>query len=151
VHECVCGHEFSFRVPFPPEKQRKGSGVAGGAAEPPLVSALAVFEFTQAVRIEVFLRTKDHTKGCPEIEGLGVLAQFDSPLEQGTFQVLEPDVAGVLREASRLSAKHTSREGYRAFDILHVAAALSLGARDFLTFDGGQRSLAEAEGLHVPL
>jgi predicted nucleic acid-binding protein len=30
--------------------------------------------------------------------------------------------------------------GHRAFDILHVAAAVYLGADEFLTFDSNQRS-----------
>jgi predicted nucleic acid-binding protein len=34
-------------------------------------------------------------------------------------------------------------------DILHVATALHLGADEFLTFDGNQKTLAEAEGLTV--
>ena len=34
---------------------------------------------------------------------------------------------------------------------LHVATALHLGAKEFLTFDGNQKKLAEAEGLVVPL
>jgi predicted nucleic acid-binding protein len=36
-------------------------------------------------------------------------------------------------------------------DILHVATAIHLGVRDFLTFDGNQKRLAEAEGLVVPI
>ena len=36
------------------------------------------------------------------------------------------------------------------FDILHVAAALTIDAKQFLTFDENQRRLAEAEGLSVP-
>jgi len=32
-------------------------------------------------------------------------------------------------------------------DILHVATALHLGAREFLSFDGNQRKLARAEGM----
>jgi predicted nucleic acid-binding protein len=36
-------------------------------------------------------------------------------------------------------------------DILHVATAVELGAKEFLTFDGNQRKLAEAEGMIVPL
>ena len=36
-------------------------------------------------------------------------------------------------------------------DILHVATAIELGAKEFLTFDGNQKKLAEAEGLVVPL
>ena len=36
-------------------------------------------------------------------------------------------------------------------DILNVATALELGAREFLTFDENQKRLAEAEGLVVPI
>jgi hypothetical protein len=39
--------------------------------------------------------------------------------------------------------------GYRAFDILHVAAALLLEASDFLTFDAKQSRLALAVGLRT--
>jgi len=35
-------------------------------------------------------------------------------------------------------------------DILHVATAIELGAKEFLTFDTDQKKLAEAEGLLVP-
>jgi len=34
-------------------------------------------------------------------------------------------------------------------DVLHVATALHLGAREFLTFDANQRKLAAAEKLKV--
>ena len=61
------------------------------------------------------------------------------------------DWADVHARAIRLSEKHTVSNGNRAFDILHVAIALHLGAREFLTFDERQRRLAEAEGLTVPL
>jgi len=40
--------------------------------------------------------------------------------------------------------------GDRSFDIMHVAAALVIGAKQCLTFDQNQRRLAEAEGLSVP-
>ena len=36
-------------------------------------------------------------------------------------------------------------------DILHVATAIELGSKVFLTFDVNQKKLAEAEGLIVPL
>jgi hypothetical protein len=38
-----------------------------------------------------------------------------------------------------------------AYDILHVATELTLDARELLTFDAGQRLLAEAERMTVPL
>ena len=51
--------------------------------------------------------------------------------------------------AEQLSAQHTGKTGRRAFDILHVATALELEAKQFLTFDGGQSALAKAVGLKV--
>ena len=39
--------------------------------------------------------------------------------------------------------------GHRSLDVLHVATALHLGAREFLTFDANQRKLAAAEKLKV--
>jgi predicted nucleic acid-binding protein len=57
------------------------------------------------------------------------------------------DIASI---AARLSAQYTWTEGYRGFDILHVASALHLGVTEFLSFDTGQRKLAAAEGLKLP-
>jgi predicted nucleic acid-binding protein len=53
--------------------------------------------------------------------------------------------------AKRLSATHTLAGGHRGFDMLHVAAATQLKARQFLTFDANQKKLAESEGLIVPV
>ncbi len=55
----------------------------------------------------------------------------------------------MLRVAERLSAAYTKANGYRAFDILHIATALVLEAEEFISFDGNQRKLAAAEGLRV--
>lgn len=41
--------------------------------------------------------------------------------------------------------------GHRTLDILHVATARHLAARDFLTFDARQKKLAKAIGLRTPL
>lgn len=53
--------------------------------------------------------------------------------------------------AERLSELLKDGGGHRCMDILHVATALELGAREFLTFDENQKRLAEAEGLVVPI
>ncbi len=121
------------------------------AAAPLPMSGFLRYEFTNGVRFEVFRHRSDHTRGYAEPEALRMLADFDLDVERGVFVPMEPECGDVLRRATALSEKHTIREGRRAFDILHVATALSLGAREFLTFDAGQRKLAEAEGLIVPL
>jgi len=61
------------------------------------------------------------------------------------------DWADVASIAERLSGQYTWTEGCRGFDVVHVATALHLGASEFLTFDGKQKQLAEAEGLIVAL
>ena len=45
--------------------------------------------------------------------------------------------------------RHTLTGGHRSLDLLPMATALHLGAREFLTFDTNQRKLAAAEKLKV--
>jgi len=78
-------------------------------------------------------------------------AQFEAAIRQGRLITPPCNLADVLDKATRLSATHTLTKGHRTFDILHVAAALVLGATEFLSFDGNQRTLALAEGLDLPL
>ena len=54
-----------------------------------------------------------------------------------------------FRVASALSRRHSATTGTRSFDILHVAAAKSLRAGEFISFDGRQRALATALALKV--
>jgi len=60
--------------------------------------------------------------------------------------VISADTSGLFS----LYANDVHTGGHRSFDILHVAAALTIDAKQFLTFDENQRRLAEAEGLSVP-
>lgn len=78
-------------------------------------------------------------------------AEFEADRASGRLQIRVCNLADVVDEAKRLSATHTLTGGHRGFDILHVAGALKLEASHFLTFDGNQKKLAEAEGLVVPL
>ena len=56
----------------------------------------------------------------------------------------------MYQRAEELGSASTVSAGHRLADVLHVATAIQLGVRDFLTFDINQRRLAEAEGLVVP-
>jgi hypothetical protein len=52
----------------------------------------------------------------------------------------------VFARARQLSLQTTAILGNRASDILHVAAALELGAEEFYSFDSRQRGLARSMG-----
>ncbi len=67
------------------------------------------------------------------------------------WEVLAPDLQTTLARAEHLILQYTPRTGARSFDLLHVATACQLATREFLTFDANQRTLAESEGLVVPL
>ena len=112
-------------------------------AQPLAVTKLNEFEIGNA------LRFAEYRKLLPAGKSEAHLADFYADILSGKFTDLACNLAVVLAEAKRLSGKYTLRGGYRSFDILHVAAALHLGAREFLTFDANQRKLAKAEGLKI--
>ena len=119
--------------------------------EPLAVTALGLFEFRQSVRWQTFLHRKDAGKGYGDREAARMLADLQSDLASGLLQIAPVDWANVISTAEQLSTRHTGKGGQRAFDVLHVATALELGARDFLTFDARQGALAKAAGLKVKL
>lgn len=115
------------------------------------VTSLVLFEFRQSVRFQIRLWQQDRTRGIPRSQGRQMLTDLQGDLDVGALKVVPASWAQVHALAERLSSHHTETGGHRAMDILHVAAALELGATGFLTFDRNQRRLAEAEGLAVPV
>jgi hypothetical protein len=66
------------------------------------------------------------------------------------FLVLTPVASDELhRKARELSDRHTPTLGTRSLDLLHIAAASILGAKEFFSFDDRQRKAAAGEGLKV--
>jgi hypothetical protein len=113
--------------------------------EPLHVTMLTAFELGNALRFAEFRRLMSGEAAAR------ALAQFESAMAAGRL-VLQPcNLGRVVAVANRLSATHTRAGGHRSFDLLHVAAALEMGADAFLTFDARQRALARAEGLRLPL
>ncbi|MCE0524235.1 MAG: type II toxin-antitoxin system VapC family toxin [Methylacidiphilales bacterium] len=120
-------------------------------SEPLHVGSLLLYEFRQSLRWQEFLYSKDRSKGFDQATGMTALATIQSDLASGAVVIVPVDWSDVHNIAERLSAQYTPREGHRSFDVLHVATALHLGTKEFLTFDGNQKKLAKAEGLKVPL
>jgi len=53
------------------------------------------------------------------------------------------------RRAETLGGAHNEKIGCRSADLFHVASAIELGLKEFLTFDGKQRHIARTVGLKV--
>ena len=101
-------------------------------------------EFRNAIRLQAFRKQLDPA------DVADILHKQALGLETGVYFPAAPALAEVNREVERLGALHTATIGTRTLDILHVAQALVLGLREFLTFDSRQGKLAKAAGLKVP-
>ena len=77
------------------------------------------------------------------------LADFASDFASGHLRQADILWRAALNGAAELSRLHTPKLGTRSLDVLHVACALELKLRHFLTFDERQQQLAAAAGLKV--
>ena len=86
---------------------------------------------------------------------------MDSSTAAGVWTNIETDTRSVftggqqldwgviVSDAEQLLTRYTPQTGTATLDALHVAAARSLGAQTFISFDGKQRELAKLVGLTV--
>lgn len=114
-------------------------------------TSLLLYEFRQSVQFQVFRHSKDAARGYSMSVARNALSTLQANISAGVFRQGQVDWADVHKIAEGLAFKHTAKAGHRSFDVLHVASALHLGVTEFLTFDGNQKKLAEAEGLAVPV
>lgn len=109
-----------------------------------ILSTLTELETVNALELRVFRK---------EISRLDVKASsrnFEEDLRQAIFRLIPlPETA--FERARKISRQTTAKVGTRTADLLHVAAALELGAEGFFSFDQKQGKAAQAEGLTVNL
>jgi len=117
--------------------------------EPLPLTELLQYEFRQSLRFQVWRRAGNPREGVVQADADAALKLLEADLASGVVVVVPCNLVEVLRRADDLSRRHTIANGHRSFDILHVATALQLEAKELLTFDERQRRLAEAEGLKV--
>jgi predicted nucleic acid-binding protein len=77
------------------------------------------------------------------------LAALDDDFSQGRYAQADILWRATLKKAGELSRERTASLGCRSLDVLHVASALELELRKFLTFDLRQQQLARAVGLKL--
>ncbi|MCX6951896.1 MAG: type II toxin-antitoxin system VapC family toxin [Verrucomicrobia bacterium] len=79
----------------------------------------------------------------------GALAALDDDFEQGRLVQADLLWRAALKRAAELSRQHSRTLGTRSLDVLHVASALELGFRTFISFDTRQQNLVRAVGLKL--
>jgi predicted nucleic acid-binding protein len=121
-----------------------------GIGEPLHFTNLLEFEFLQAIELQVWLHSKDKTKGYSRREANRMISDWEKDIATGINRLVSFDMDAVLRHSRSLSSQTTAKGGHRTLDIFHVATAVHLGASKFLTFDARQRALAVHAGLEVP-
>jgi len=112
-----------------------------GAALP--ITLFGRAEIENSVALAVFRR--DMTAAA----GQGAVGDLEADLAAGRLFVADLLWRRALDRAVDLSRKHTPTLGTRALDVLHVASALTLGCKRFVTYDARQARLARAVGLRV--
>lgn len=88
--------------------------------------------------------------GHLDAQGLaGALADLSADFAAGRLHQADLLWRAALNRAAELSQSHTPRLGTRSLDVLHVACALELKLRHFLSLDERQQKLVRAVGLKL--
>jgi predicted nucleic acid-binding protein len=117
------------------------SSIASAHA-PLILSSFCEFEVVNAFSLRVF------REEISEREALGARRKLAMNIESGAYLV-RPLPESAFNLAKALAEKITPSVGVRAADLLHIAAALELGAKSLYTFDQRQHQAAQAAGLKV--
>jgi predicted nucleic acid-binding protein len=107
-----------------------------------LVTPLCELEVINAFGLRVF------RKQATPAEANSALINFEKDLREVVFQ-LRGLPERLFERARQLSQQTTAKLGTRTADLLHVAAALELGADYLYSFDQQQRTLAHAVRLKL--
>ncbi|MGO9336631.1 MAG: type II toxin-antitoxin system VapC family toxin [Terracidiphilus sp.] len=112
------------------------------ATETLLVSALCEMETINAFALRVF-RSEISARNMDN-----AVRDLESDLRSGILKWM-PFPESAFIQAKALTRKITPWVGVRAADLLHIAAALELGAKTIYTLDQKQLKAAHAAGLVV--
>lgn len=122
---------------------KRAEDALNGLGESLPLIPLTILEFRNALNLAIV------RKWITAEERDSLWREFQAQIDAGVFSLTEIPTAALHAKARELSDRHTPKLATRSLDLLHVAAALLLGARDFYSFDERQRKAASAEGLRV--
>jgi predicted nucleic acid-binding protein len=131
-----------FSLYSPDENSVFAVSLIASAHAPLLLSSYCEFEVVNAFSLCVF------RKVISERDALGARRKLNMNIEAGAFLVRTLPESAFTR-AKTLAEKITPSKGVRAADLLHVAAAIELGAKSLYTLDQRQHKAAQSAGLKV--
>lgn len=103
----------------------------------------------QEIEVRTASRLKVFRKEITELEMSASMKAFDEDILSGRWKTPDYSEPIIWRIAGEISNRHAAKTGCRTLDIIHIAPALSLGVKTYVTFDGRQRAVATLEGLTV--
>ena len=109
--------------------------------------ALITFTFLHELELKNGLSLKKFRGEASDAEIRGTLRLIEEDRAAGRLSSPALDWPKCWRLACDLSLRHSGDVGTRSLDVLHIATALELGAKQFLTLDERQRKMAETVGL----
>jgi hypothetical protein len=83
------------------------------------------------------------------LDAANAISEIDRDVEAGNLCETGLVWPELLEAAEEIGSTHSAALGVRSLDLLHIAAAVSFGAKLFLTFDRRQQTAAKAAGLQV--
>lgn len=114
-----------------------------GQDEPVPLIPLTMLELRNTLNLAIVRRR------ISEAERQALWLRLEGYIAAGTFVKTTIPSGELHRKARELSDRYTPRLATRSLDLLHVAAAVLLNAKLFLSFDERQRQAARGEGLKL--
>ncbi len=101
------------------------------------------------VELAAGLQLKVFRKEISPTTATQVWTDLQADIAHGLWLLPSYDLISIYDRAEKLAERYSAFLGTRALDVLHVAAALELKQNEFVTADGRQARLAEANGFSV--
>ena len=117
--------------------------LVGLYAAPYVLTEWQTLEVKNAIRLKAFRGEVTATEMNSSI------AAFEQDVAAGRWQRPPYAPSAIGKKADELSAGYSATLGCRTLDIIHVAAALVIATKEFVTFDARQGALARRAGLTV--
>jgi predicted nucleic acid-binding protein len=122
-------------------------GSAGEVALVP-VTFLHRLEVLNATQMYVYLVRQGGKTRVTAESAAAARALFDEDILHKTFvRPVSLDLEALMELFEEVALRHTAKEGFRTYDIVHVASALLLGCDTFWSLDVKAKKLAKLEGL----